>query len=103
MAQNPLQIPDVDNEVLQEADEYLRKHKILELFEVSIDPKKLIILFISGLNHYSCLQTTREHGGVFERHPQAEKDEWKQKHRLLRYGTPEHIHPLRPQGSWLYH
>ena len=35
MAQNPLQIPDVDNEVLREADEYLRKHKLLELFEVS--------------------------------------------------------------------
>ena len=36
MAQNPLAIADVDNEVLREADEYLRKHKILELFEVSI-------------------------------------------------------------------
>ena len=36
MAQNPLAIEDVDNEVLREADEYLRKHKILELFEVSI-------------------------------------------------------------------
>ena len=35
MAQNPLQVPDVDNEVLREADDYLRKHKILELFEVS--------------------------------------------------------------------
>ena len=33
MSTNPLQIPDVDNEVLREADEYLRKHKILELFE----------------------------------------------------------------------
>merc|ERR1712166_820009 len=33
MAQNPLAIADVDNEVLREADEYLRKHKILELFE----------------------------------------------------------------------
>ena len=33
MAQNPLAISDVDNEVLREADEYLRKHKILELFE----------------------------------------------------------------------
>ena len=35
MAQNPLAISDVDNEVMREADEYLRKHKILELFEVS--------------------------------------------------------------------
>lgn len=33
---NPLAIADVDNEVLREADEYLRKHKILELFEVRI-------------------------------------------------------------------
>lgn len=31
---NPLQIQDSDNELLREADEYLRKHKILELFEV---------------------------------------------------------------------
>ena len=35
MAQNPLGVEDVDNEVLREADDYLRKHKILELFEVS--------------------------------------------------------------------
>ena len=35
MAQNPLAIPDVDNEVLREADDYLRKHKILELFEAN--------------------------------------------------------------------
>ena len=35
MATNPLAIPDVDNEVLREADEYLRRHKIPELFEVS--------------------------------------------------------------------
>ena len=31
---NSLALKDVDNEVLNEADEYLRKHKILELFEV---------------------------------------------------------------------
>jgi hypothetical protein len=36
MANNPVAISDVDNEVLRESDEYLRKHKILELFEVSI-------------------------------------------------------------------
>ena len=35
MAQNQLQIEDVDNECLREADDYLRKHRILELFEVS--------------------------------------------------------------------
>jgi hypothetical protein len=35
MANNPVAISDVDNEVLRESDEYLRKHKILELFEVS--------------------------------------------------------------------
>ena len=32
---NPLGINDVDNEVLNDADQYLRQHKILELFEVS--------------------------------------------------------------------
>ena len=41
MAKNPegsnqLAINDVDNEVLREADDYLRQHKILELFEVSL-------------------------------------------------------------------
>ena len=30
---NPLALQDVDNEMLRDADEYLRKHKILELFE----------------------------------------------------------------------
>ena len=33
---NPLALQDVDNEMLRDADEYLRKHKILELFEVSL-------------------------------------------------------------------
>ena len=32
---NPLALQDVDNEMLRDADEYLRKHKVLELFEVS--------------------------------------------------------------------
>ena len=32
---NPLMVSDADNELLRDADEYLRKHKILELFEVS--------------------------------------------------------------------
>ena len=31
---NPLALQDVDTEMLRDADEYLRKHKILELFEV---------------------------------------------------------------------
>ena len=31
---NALQIADRDNELLRSADEYLRKHKLLELFEV---------------------------------------------------------------------
>ena len=54
MAQNPLAIADVDNEVLREADEYLRKHKILELFEVSIYRFKLsLTLYVNiGLDHY---------------------------------------------------
>ena len=33
---NPLALQDLDNEVLKEADQYLRDHKILELFEVSV-------------------------------------------------------------------
>jgi len=31
---NPLMLHDIDNELLRDADEYLRKHKIQELFEV---------------------------------------------------------------------
>ncbi len=31
---NPLMVQDVDNELLRDADEYLRKHKVLDLFEV---------------------------------------------------------------------
>ena len=31
---NSLQVTEVDNEVLADADQYLREHKILELFEV---------------------------------------------------------------------
>jgi hypothetical protein len=33
---NPLALHDVDNEMLKDADDYLRKHKILELFEVKL-------------------------------------------------------------------
>lgn len=32
---NALGINEVDNDVLNDADQYLREHKILELFEVS--------------------------------------------------------------------
>jgi hypothetical protein len=52
MAQNPTAIEDPNNEVLREADEYLRKHKILELFEVSpCSPPYLL-----GFNYNYCLQ-----------------------------------------------
>ena len=44
MANNPVAISDVDNEVLRESDEYLRKHKILELFEVSFNSSSNLIL-----------------------------------------------------------
>ena len=37
MALNPTAIEDPNNESLREADEYLRKHKILELFEVRLN------------------------------------------------------------------
>ena len=30
---NQLSVSDVDNQILQDADAYLRKHKIMELFE----------------------------------------------------------------------
>ena len=33
---NALGINEVDNDVLNDADQYLREHKILELFEVSV-------------------------------------------------------------------
>ena len=60
MAQNPLAIEDVDNEVLQEADEYLRKHKILELFEVSTPSPSPTEL---GSDYYLGIQAARKHGG----------------------------------------
>jgi hypothetical protein len=41
---NPLQVPDRDNELLREADDYLRKHKILELFEVYIKSQSTLSL-----------------------------------------------------------
>lgn len=43
---NALQIPDRDNELLRAADEYLRKHKILELFEVRKDSIPLLLFLI---------------------------------------------------------
>ena len=65
MAQNPLQIEDVDNEVLREADDYLRKHKILELFEVSLLDPTLIPLN-AGPDNNRCLQTARQPGDLFD-------------------------------------
>lgn len=41
---NSLQIKEVDNEVLNDADGYLREHKILELFEVSVPPLHLSVI-----------------------------------------------------------
>ena len=55
---NPLQIPDRDNELLREADDYLRKHKILELFEVHIYYRNIIFL---GLDDDHMLQAAGEH------------------------------------------
>ena len=57
MAQNPTAIEDPNNEVLREADEYLRKHKILELFEVSpyTPPHSL------GFNYNYRLQAARKY------------------------------------------
>ena len=71
-------MPDVDNEVLREADEYLRRHKILELFEVSINT----LLMPIGSYDRSLLQTTRKHGRLPRGRPQAEKTERQQKYCL---------------------
>ena len=63
MALNPNAISDVDNEVLRESDDYLRKHKILELFEVSTIFVKVLIFHL-GPNNNLGLQATRKHGGI---------------------------------------
>jgi hypothetical protein len=52
---NPLALHDVDNEMLKDADDYLRKHKILELFEVSAKSFDTI-----GPDNPASLQTTRK-------------------------------------------
>ena len=67
---NPLMVQDIDNELLRDADEYLRKHKILELFEVWHQAKKLIMNYI-GSNNYSCLQTTWEYWGFLSGHAEV--------------------------------
>lgn len=54
---NPLAIADVDNEVLREADEYLRKHKILELFEVRIH----VTIFVAAVAFGAAICTTRKY------------------------------------------
>ncbi len=52
---NPLALHDVDNEMLKDADDYLRKHKILELFEVSTIGSNA-----SGPDHPASIQATRK-------------------------------------------
>ena len=60
---NSLGINDVDNEVLNDADQYLRQHKILELFEVSCPSDSQIheraqfadILSIKALSYHALL------------------------------------------------
>eukprot|EP00347_Sterkiella_histriomuscorum_P005506 403356354 len=47
---NPLMVQDVDNELLRDADEYLRKHKVLELFEINRCQQIFPINFISKNN-----------------------------------------------------
>ena len=51
---NPLALQDLDNEVLKEADQYLRDHKILELFEVSYSFQSLVQ---NHFNHSNTLMT----------------------------------------------
>ncbi len=59
---NPLALQDVDNEMLRDADEYLRKHKILELFEVSCPVWRI---GLAGPNYSTCLQAAGKRGGIF--------------------------------------
>ena len=54
---NPLALQDVDNEMLRDADEYLRKHKILELFEVSPASTNSAL----GLDHSAGVQAARRY------------------------------------------
>lgn len=56
---NPLALQDVDNEMLKDADNYLRKHKILELFEVSAPARAPLNLRL-GPDHPAGLQAARE-------------------------------------------
>ena len=56
---NPLALQDVDNEVLRSADDYLRKHKILELFEVNLTAI-FVNLFVIGPDHPCLLQEARQ-------------------------------------------
>ena len=85
---NALGINEVDNEVLNDADAYLRQHKILELFEVSLslvfaargsrgtgepalavgcscrhESERVVFVFI-GLDDPAGLQAARQHGAV---------------------------------------
>ena len=77
---NPLALQDVDNEMLRDADEYLRKHKILELFEVTHIYADLILIL--GLDHTSCLQAAREHRAVPRRTSQKQKRKRQSLYRL---------------------
>ena len=57
---NALGINEVDNDVLSDADQYLREHKILELFEVSDNSDSLCqsegeCLICLGMGRSICL------------------------------------------------
>ena len=52
---NALGISEVDNEVLNDADQYLRQHKILELFEVSHDSHRLRLQGLRESEQADCL------------------------------------------------
>ena len=60
---NPLALQDVDNEMLRDADEYLRKHKILELFEVSLH--HIDESGSTGSDYTTGLQVAWERRGIF--------------------------------------
>jgi len=49
----------VDNKLIREADDYIRSHRLLELFEV------INIFKIKGSCNFNRLQTTREFRGFY--------------------------------------
>ena len=63
---NPLALQDVDNEMLRDADEYLRKHKILELFEVNPSTQSNNLCLCAGFDDSFGLQVARQRWAILD-------------------------------------